>query len=280
MELLIATNGFNGTWPAIEYGAWLGKMLSLKVNLLGATEKLNPAQIDDHHPLEDVFSHAVELFEQNDLEYILEVQNGDAEELIPRKAQTGDYLTVLGPLGRPQLRRWLTGRSIRQLMEQINGPIVYVPEARLPLRKALICVGGLGYETTAENLAVRLTSLSQANITLLHVIPPLDLDYPTTRAVTKSAQHLVDSETPIGRALRKGIDLAHASDQEAAVKVREGNIVEEIMAEVKAGDYDLVCMGSPLSTNALRQMYAPNVAAEVANLVHGPILIARYKRED
>ena len=51
MELLIATNGYKGTWPAIEYGAWLGRTLGLKVNLLGVTETLNPAQIDDHHPL-------------------------------------------------------------------------------------------------------------------------------------------------------------------------------------------------------------------------------------
>lgn len=280
MELLIATNGFIGTWPAIEYGAWLGKALGLKVNLLGATEKLNPAQIDDHHPLEDVFSRAVEVFEQNGLEYSLEVQNGDAEDLIPRKAQMSDYLTILGPLGRPQLRRWLTGRSIRQLMEQINGPIMYVPESRLPLRRALICVGGLGYETTAENLAVRLTSLAQASISLLHVIPPLDLDYPTARAVIKGAEHLVDSETPIGRALRSGVERAHASGQEAEVKVREGNIVEEILAEIKLGDYDLICMGSPLSTHALRQLYAPNVAAEVANSANRPILIARYQREE
>jgi nucleotide-binding universal stress UspA family protein len=280
VEVLIATNGFKGTWPAIEYGVGLGKMLGLKVCLLGVTERLNPAQIDDHHPLEDVFSRAVELFEHNGLDFELEVQNGDAEEVIPRKARGGDFITVIGPLGRPQLRRWLTGRSIRHLMEQISGPIFYIPELRLPPRKTLICVGGLGYEVTAENLAVRLSTLTQAQITLLHVIPPMDLDYPTTREVIKSAEHLIDSETPIGRALRKGVEMARASGQAAAVKVREGNIVEEIMAEIKQGEYDLVCMGSPFSTTALRQMYAPNVAAEVANLVHGPILIARYKRED
>ena len=280
MELLIATNGFKGTWPAIEYGAWLGGTLHLKVNLLGVTETLNPAQIDDHHPLEDVFSRAVEVFERNELTYSLEVQNGDAEEVIPRRVQTGDFITVIGPLGRPQIRRWLTGRSIHPLMEHIRGPILYVPESRLPLRRALICVGGLGYEVTAENLAVRLSGLVQAHITLLHVIPPMDLDYPTVREVIKSAEHLVDSETPIGRALRKGVEMAQAARQTAEVKVREGNIVEEILSEIKTGEYDLVCMGSPYSTSALRQMYAPNVAAEVASVIHGPILIARHKRED
>jgi nucleotide-binding universal stress UspA family protein len=280
VELLIATNGFKGTWPAIEYGAWLGKILELKVKLLGVTEKLNPAQIDDHHPLEDVFSRAVELFQQNGLEVDLEVQNGNAEEVIPREARRGNFITVIGPLGRPQIRKWLTGRSIHSLMEQIIGPIMYVPESRLPLRNALICIGGLGYEITAENLAMRLSGLVQAHITLLHVIPPMELDYPTAREVIKSAEHLAESETPIGRALRKGLEMAKASGQEAAIKVREGHVAEEILAEIKAGDYDLVCMGSPYSTSALRQIYAPNVAAEVATVVHNPILIARHKQED
>jgi len=279
VELLIVTNGFKGTWPAIEYGAWLGKILNLRVTLLGATEKLNPAQIDDHHPLEEVFSRAVGLFQQNGLEYSLEVQNGDAEEIIPRKAATGDYITVIGPLGRPQIRRWLAGRSIHHLIEQVKGPIFYVPETRLPLQSALICLGGLGYEVTTEHLAVRVASLAQARVTLLHVIPPMDLDYPSARDIHKGSGHLADTDTLPGRALRQGLEMAQAAGLNVTMKVREGIIVEEILAEIKAGNYDLVCMGSPFSTHALRQMYAPNVAAEVADAIHSPILIARHERE-
>ncbi len=280
MELLIATNGFKGTWPSIEYGAWLGKMLKIRITLLGATEKLSPAQIDDHHPLEDVFSRAVELFEQNGLEYRLEVQNGDAEEIIPHKATEGDYITIIGPLGRPHIRQWLIGRSIRHLMENIKGPILYVPQVRLPLKEALICVGGLGYEVTAENLAVQVAGVCAAHVTLLHVVPPVDLDYPAARAVQKGSEHLADTNTLPGRALRHGLEIAHSAGLDAKLKVRKGIIIEEILAEVKEGQYDLVCMGSPYSTSALRQLYAPNVAAEIASSLQCPVLIARHKRED
>ena len=109
-DLLIATNGFKGTWPSIEYGTWLAATLETKISLLGVTENLSPAAIDDHHPLEDVFERAVRLFKQSGVEYSLEIQNGDAEQAIPRKAREGDFITVLGPLGRPQIRRWLMGR--------------------------------------------------------------------------------------------------------------------------------------------------------------------------
>ncbi|MBK9603841.1 MAG: hypothetical protein IPO36_18695 [Anaerolineales bacterium] len=72
-------------------------------------EKLNPAAIDDHNPLEDVFERAIELFKKNQVEYDLLVENGNAGRCHPQKARQGDYIVVLGPLGRPQIRRLLTG---------------------------------------------------------------------------------------------------------------------------------------------------------------------------
>jgi nucleotide-binding universal stress UspA family protein len=278
-DLLIATNGFAGTWPSIEYGAWLATTLETNISLLGVTENLNPAAIDDHHPLEDVFARAVELFQKNGLTYNLEVQNGNAEDVIPRKARQGNYIAVLGPLGRPQIRRMLTGRSIRHLMEEIEQPILYVPESKLPLKKILVCIGGLGYEVTAEHIAMQMAMKNRAEITLLHIIPPMDLNYPTAKTVSSHWQNLTETDTPIGRSLRQTLDVAKNDGLTANVKTRQGNVVEEILAEVKEGNYDLLCMGSMYSTNALRQLYAPNVTAEIANGVTCPILSARYKKE-
>ncbi len=279
MEVLIATNGFAGTLPALEYGAWLGSVLKLPVTLLGVTEKSNQLQIDDPHPLEEMFSQAVEVFNRNGVEYRLDIQNGSAENIIPRKAAQADFITVLGSFGRPQIRHMLQGRSIHQLIESITGPIVYVPQACLPPKSILICVGGLGYEITAENLAMRLAGLIRARVTLLHVIPPMELNYPSSQEIKKGAKHLAETDTLPGRALRAGLELAQGQGLEATLKIREGTIVEEILTEVHSGDYDLVCMGSPFSTHSLRQMYAPNVAAEVAEQVECPTLVARHKIE-
>jgi len=278
-DLLIATNGFSGTWPSIEYGTWLAAILETKITLLGVTENLNPAAIDDHHPLEDVFARAIELFQQNGVTYSLEVQNGNAEDIIPRKARLGDYIVVLGPLGRPHFRRILTGRSIRHLMEEIEQPILYVPESKLPLKKILICIGGLGYEVTAEHIAMKMAIKSRAEITLLHIVPPIDLNYPTAKTVSSHWQNLAETDTPVGRSLRQALDVAKNDGLTANVKARQGNVVEEILAEVKEGNYDLLCMGSMYSSNALRQLYAPNVTAEIADGTACPVLSARYKKE-
>jgi len=229
--------------------------------------------------LEDVFARAVELFQQKGVEYSLEVQNGNAEEVIPRKAKEGNYIIVLGPLGRPQFWRVLAGRSIRHMMEEIAQPILYVPRAKLPLKKILICIGGLGYEVTAEHIAMQMAMKSRAEITLLHIIPPIDMNYPTSKTVSAHWQNLTETDTPVGRSLRLALEVAKSDGLTANVKARQGNVVEEIMFEAKEGNYDLVCMGSLYSTNALRQLYAPNVTAEVADGAACPILSARFKKE-
>jgi nucleotide-binding universal stress UspA family protein len=275
-ELLIVTNGFKGTWRAIEYGAWLAETMQLKVTLLGVNEKLHAAQMDDNQPLEEVFARAIELFQKREVQYNLERQNGAAEHVIPEIAKKANFITVVSPLGRPQLRRWFTGRSIRSLMEQIKGPILYVPEIRLPLKKILISAGGLGYEVDAENLAFQVATASRANVTILHVVPPTGLDYPTTRDVLEHVNDLADTDTLLGRSLREALDIAHKAGLNAKLSTRQGNVVEEIVAEIKEGNYDMACMGSSYSAHSLRQLYTPNVTAEVAEAELCPVLTVRH----
>ncbi len=275
-EFLICTNGHEASWPAVEYGSWAASTLGASVVLLGIAERLPAAPIDAKYPLEDVFARAVELFEQKGIRYSLEVQNGEAEEVIPREAKKRNSIVVVGRLARPPLRRLISGRSIRQLLPQIAAPVLYVPRTCLPMTKMLVCMGGLGYEVNAEQLAIRLGRSSQAAVTLLHVAPPVDLDYPTARAEREHWQDLDKTNSLAGRNMRRALEAARAAGLTAELKARQGNVVEEILAEIKSGNYDLVSMGSTYSGHGLRHLYGPNVTDEVAERASCPILTVRF----
>ncbi len=279
-EFLISTNGDQSTWPAIEYGTWAAALLGGPVTLLGVAEHLPSAPIDDKYPLEEIFARAVEGFEEKGISYTLQVENGDAEEIIPREVKKKDCIAVIGPLGRPPLRRFLAGRSIRHLMAEISAPILYVPQIRLPLRKMLVCIGGLGYEITAENLAVQLAAASQAEVKMLHVSPPVDLNYPAARLEGKYWRDLINTNTLPGRNLRRAVETARQAGLVTSVVARQGNVVEEILGEMRDGNYDLVCLGSSYSAHGLRQMYTLDVTGEVAGSVSCPIVTARYRPEN
>jgi nucleotide-binding universal stress UspA family protein len=280
-EILVATNGYERTWPGIEYAAWLGDAMQVPVTLIGIIEQKHRPNIDEEfHPLEDVFSRAVALFQERKLEYHLEIHEGHAEDVIPKKANGKDFLTIITPLGRPPLRRLLLGRSFHQLMADISGPILYVTAACVPPTHVIVCLGGLGYGMAAENLGLEIAARVKVPLTLLHVVPPIGLDYPESRGVRDNLDHLVETDTLLGRTLRQALDEANKSIVTTELKVRQGNVVEEILAEVKSGDYDLVCMGSPYSGHGLRQYYAPNVTAEVSEAIGCPVLTVRFPSSD
>jgi nucleotide-binding universal stress UspA family protein len=276
-EILVATNGYEQTWPGIEYAAWLGKAMGLPLTLIGINEHKGAPNFDEEiHPLESVFSRAVALFQEKGLKYSLEIHEGQAEEVIPKKAGEKDFLTVLTPLGRPPLRRLLLRRSFRQLMADIEGPILYVPSACIPPTHVLVCLGGLGYGTSTEELGLEIAGSVKAPVTLLHVVPPIDRDFPESRTVRENWDHLENTDSLLGRTLKKGLSKARKAGLKTDLKIRQGNVIEEIQAELSEGDYDLVCMGSLHSAHGLRQMYAPNVTAEVAESIGCPVLTVRF----
>ncbi len=275
-DILIVTNGTKESFPAIEQGAWLAKTLGLPIALLGVTEWLDPAAIDAVHPLEAAFEKAVGLFEAQGAAYRLEVRNGSAEKIVPVEARKSDCIVALSPLGRPHLQRLVAGRSIRAFIEAIAQPVLYAPETRLPVKKILVSVGGLGYDVNAEHIAMRVAKGCGAEAAFLHIIPPIEFDYPTAKEMNEHWQTLTETDTPVGRSLRASLENAKAAGLAASVRVRRGNVIEEILAEMREGNYDLLCMGSSYSAHSLRQMYSANVTAEIMARAHCPVMTARF----
>jgi nucleotide-binding universal stress UspA family protein len=278
-KLLICTNGYEATWQAIEYGAWVAQALGAPTVLLGIAEEHDAVAAGQQPGVDAMLQRAEGLFAQKGLRYEVDREKGRAELTIPLAARQSDFLTVLGPLGRPRLRRFLTGRSIRGFLEDIPTAVLYVPRSCLPLRKMLICVGGLGFEITAEHLAVRLGVAAGAQATLLHVVPPVDLDYPTARAEKEHWRDLDRTDTLSGKNLRRALETAKAAGLEASLRMRQGDVVEELLEEMKTGGYDLVCMGSPHGGHTLRRLYETNVTDEIAEHATCPVLTARYVPE-
>jgi nucleotide-binding universal stress UspA family protein len=275
-RLLICTNGFEGTWPSAEFGAWMASAIGAPASLLAIFEGGADASAASKLQLDELVQRVQALFRKKKLPLAIERKNGNAEEIIPAAAASGDRIVVLGPLGRPILRRFLVGRSIRSLLEEISAPIVYVPRACLPMRRVLFCAGGLGYDMTAEHLGVRLGLAAKARAALLHVAPPVDLEYPTAIAEREHWRDLVNTDTLTGRNLRRALDQARAAGLDVEIRMRQGSVVDEIQAELREGRYDLVCMGSGHSARGLRQLYQPNVTEEIAEASACPVLTARY----
>ncbi|HLA99358.1 MAG TPA: universal stress protein [Anaerolineales bacterium] len=272
LQLLLCTNGEPASYPALEYGAWLAGLMGLPVVLLGIVE----AAEKEERVTSAVESVAAELAERG-APYRVQFESGRGSVVISRLAAAGEFIVVVGPLGRPAWRRFVQGRSFRRIMARVESPIFYVRQSRTRLENILICMGGLGYSVSVQNLCLHLAKISHAKVTLLHVIEPVSFRYPISREVTSHWREVPETNTPQGRNLRRARQKFESAGIQVDSKIRRGNAVHEILEEIDHGEYDMVGLGSTYSAHSLRHAFLPNVTAEVAEAITCPVLTARYQ---
>jgi len=274
-HLILVTNGQQETRPALEYGIWLAQMLKFPVTILGVSESDNK-----HHPVAALVEEMLPFIRSAEIPFQVEYHSGQAEDLVNRFVQHAGAMVVLGPLGRPPLRRFFMGRSIRFFMEDLIVPILYVPKSRMPIRKILVCMGGLGYAIKVFHEALAIAVSLNASLTFLHVVEPVTLDYPLAHEVEDHWHELLSTHTPQGKILRQVLNESQELEIQADVRLRHGHIVPEILEEIKLKNYDLVCMGSMYSSHSLRHFTLPNITAEIAETAGCPILTVRTGSDD
>lgn len=270
LRLLIGTNGSRYSEPALEYGVWLAELLKLPVLLLGVVER-PPEQ----SRVEESLAGTESKLKASGLEVQVRLETGNGRRMIARYARENRCITVVGPLGRPALRRLIYGRSFRRLLAEIESPIVYVPQVCLPLRKVLLCLGGLSYTEGVERLAVYIAGKARAEIALLHVVEPITLDYPVAQRLQKHREDLLNTDTPQAKNLRAALQMIQEAGLTSNLIIRHGDPVHEIREESQRGEYELIALGSPYSAHSLRHLYLPDVTAEVAEGLDRPVITAR-----
>ncbi len=270
IQLLLCTNGHLATRPSLEMGLRLASALGARVTLLGILEKETARKA-----LETSLAETTASLRQEGLEHQVFRERGQVAEIIGQYVQRDRFLTVAGPMGRSPLRRAIHGRTFRRLLAVVESPILYVPVLRWPVQRLLVCLGGLGYATGIEHLSLSLAKILKAQVTVMHVVEPMTLDYPTSRQVHDHWQEILKTDTPQGKNLRQAMQELEAAGITAEFHVRRGNIIHEVMDEIKNQSYQMVGMGSQYSTHSLRHLYLPNVTAEVAESANCPILTAR-----
>ena len=270
-KILLATNGCSDSWDTVDYAIWMAKTFSMSITFLGIIE--DP---EDAYPVQEMFSQAIPHFKREGIEYDLQLINGDSETVLREMKWEDDELLVIGTLGRSTLHHLLMRRTIHQIIEDVPVPILYAREAQKPIENILVCFGGLGHALQVAELAVEFAVHVHAGLTFLHVVPPVDLNYPVAKEILDNWDHLLDTDTPPAQELRTAIKNAEEKGLNTRIVFRHGHPIHQIKTELEDNNYDLICMGSSFrDQESLRHLYAPNVTAEIAEAVNIPVLTVR-----
>ena len=124
----------------------------------------------------------------------------------------------------------------------------------------------------AFGYAIALARWQKARLSLLEVIeeaPP-----PGVTRAPKSGSVPTETRTTLERDLRRVLTARRASDVKVEISLRNGNVVQEILAQAKTSRADLVVIGSH-GRGGIQRLVLGSVAEKVLRLATCPVLTVR-----
>lgn len=276
MRILLATGGSAYSEPTLTFGAHLAKRTTTPPTVLTVVKKEA-----DRPRAEEIVSRARELLRPTLGEVPVRIRVGHPAEEIIGEAEEGDYDLVL--VGEKQhqglVTRFVLGSTAVRVVEHAPCPVVVAKGRMGPVNRILLCDSGAPVEPLLTRLLDQLGGLLHAEdeVTILHVMSQLGAGPgrdEETRALEADAETLIEQAAPEGQLLERGLVCLEGHCVHATPLVRHGLVVEEILAEAREGDYDLVVIGTHTGSG-WRRILLDDVAHEIVVRTDRPVLVVR-----
>lgn len=253
MRVLVYTDGSTEAENAAALLRQLGAAGETEVTVLGVAERSK--QSPEVEASADRIEQDLER-EGSDVKTVL--RSGEASKEIVDEARRGQYDLVIvarrSPERQPQLKlRSTTGTLARH----VPAHLLIARNVPDKLDRILICSGAEAPSAETVRLAGLLTAASDADISLLHVMSQVALhrDSPAEE-LEETAEEAIDQQTREGHHLQEAIELLRREGVKTEIEpiLRHGLVVEQVLEEIREGDYDLMVLGSHQQPTMTRWM--------------------------
>jgi nucleotide-binding universal stress UspA family protein len=176
------------------------------------------------------------------------VRTGHTAQEIIREAREGNHdLLIVGEMQSSHLARLLLGSTEVHVAEGAPCPVIIVKGITRPIRRILLCDSGAGRSSVLSRFTAQLAELLEGKeeVTVLHVMSQISAG-PGVRGqqLRASVDELIEEHTPEGELLGRDIQALEQPGIHPTPKVRHGLVLDEILAESRNGNYDLIVIGA------------------------------------
>lgn len=199
---------------------------------------------------------------------------GNAPQAIVQLTEAQPFdLVILGRLQQPLTRLWRGQRS-KRIAERLEPSVLRVHGAIHPVRRILLTSGG-DYHTldNVAHLATFARPLA-AEVTILHIISQQSVIFdgfvPSDPHQTFLASD--EAEAHVLRAAAARFEHAHVP---AHVRVRVGPVLDEILAELDEGDYDVLAVGAHRVNSTLDRILLEDITGDLLDRSPLPVLVVK-----
>jgi nucleotide-binding universal stress UspA family protein len=271
MKILICSDGTPSAEIAIQLGGSLAGPLKAETMLLGIAETAQ-----DEQPLRDALQNQAQSLRERGISAEIVVHSGEPVHQILDQTSKSDYdLVVIGARWTGAVGEYWRSKKTYEVIKTVQPPVLVAMGERKQLKRFVICTGGKEFIEQAIQFTGRLAAAVNASVTLLHVMAEPPALYADLVRLEENVDQLLESKSELGTNLRRQKRELERLGVSAEVRLRHGIVVDEVFAEVSAGDYDLIVTGTSQARGLLRHYIMGDLTRSILNQANVPVLVAR-----
>jgi nucleotide-binding universal stress UspA family protein len=271
MNILICSDGTPASDEAAELGGMLARGTKAMITLLGIVEK--PA---DEQPLRQALDRETTILRENGVELRTVIQTGEPTAQILGETSARKYdLIVIGSRRKNHSGHFWQSERTYEIIKAVEPPVLVAIGKHEGLSRILLCSGGKRFIDDAVRLTGTLAAALQAEVTLFNVMAEPPAIYAHLIEMEEDVDALLASHSELGRNLAAEKKALEKLGVAVNVRVRHGFIVDQLLKEIREGDYDLIVSGSSRARGPLQHYIMGDVTEAILENAGCSVLVAR-----
>ena len=195
-----------------------------------------------------------------------------------RVSETRTALVVLGANPRPEdPERVLSGR-IWRIVKALSPPVLVVPAGCESVKRFLFCTGGERFIEEGAAFAAAAAAGLSGEVTVFHVAPHAPAMYGGRfEREEASAADFLGTNSRVSRNVRRQIELFRAAGARTSFRVAGGDVVAQVLEEIRREKPDVVIVGSVPTRGAMQTYVLGDLTREIVARAHRPFLVLRSR---
>ena len=271
MKILICSDGMPAAENAMRLGAAFAAPLKADVIVLGVAEIP-----EDESTLQQALEKQANSLRDGNVSPKIEMCSGDPVRRIADETTKEKYdLVIVGARKTGATGPHWRSEKMYELIKAISPPVLVAIGEWAQLKRFLVCTGGKAFIEEAVQLTGKLASAVGASVTLLHVMAEPPAMYADLVRLEEDVERLLGSKSELGINLSGQKADLEKLGVSAEVRIRHGIVIDQVFAEARERNYDLIVTGSSQARGMLRHYIMGDLTRGILNHASCPVLVAR-----
>lgn len=271
MRILICSDGTDPADNPTRLGGLIAGPCHSPTTLLGIVE--DPTQ---EEALRRALESEANMLRQKEVTPEIVVRTGEPILQILAETTANEYdLAIIGARRKGTGGLYWRPEKTYEVIKAVPPPVLVAIGTCDRVQRILVCTGGKKYIDDAVELAGEIAQCVKGTITLLHVMAEPPAIYADLLRLEEDVDRLLRSDSELGRNLRGQKEELEKLGLTVEVRIRHGLALDQIFAEVREGEHDLIVTGTSQARGPFRHYIMGDLTRGILNRADCPVLVAR-----